>query len=74
MNVNTALSRYATPEPSSEFTRAERKKLLLILRRLQFLEQKDREETGLPNPYNEKEMEALEWILVEVGFLAERPD
>lgn len=75
--VNVSLSRYTeTPDVLQEFNRAERKRLRLMMRRLQFLEHKVRTEGGLASPtanggaaYAEWEIEALEWLLVEVGYL-----
>lgn len=70
MNVDASLSRYSEhPDARREFTRAERRRLLVVLRRLQFLEHKEREVEGLLNPHTEREIEALEWVLTELGFL-----
>jgi hypothetical protein len=51
----------------------------LLLRRLRFLEQQIRETGGLENggesggaAFAEWEVEALEWILADIGFLATR--
>lgn len=75
--VDDSLSRYReVPSVNDEFNRMERKRLRLILRRLRFLEHKVREGGGLADPnanggaaYTEWEIEALEWILQEVGFI-----
>jgi hypothetical protein len=62
-----------------EFNRRELKHCRLLLRRLRFLEQQIRETGGLANgggsggaAFAEWEVEALEWILDEVGFLGEK--
>lgn len=76
MNPDQDLSRYReVSDASKDFDRIERRRLRLILRRLQFLEQKVREEGGLANPranggaaYTEWEIEALEWILGPEGL------
>lgn len=81
MKVDEAMSRYVeAPDTNAEFNRMERKRLRLILRRLRFLEHKVRTDGGLANPdsnggagYTEWEIEALEWILLEVGFLEVLP-
>lgn len=66
-------------EARDEFNKTELKRLRLLLRRLRFLEQQIRETGGLENgkgsggaAFAEWEVEALEWILEEVGFLTTR--
>jgi hypothetical protein len=63
----------------NEFNRAELRRLRLILRRLRFLEAQVEKNGGLASStgnggagWAEWEVEALEWILDEVGFLETR--
>lgn len=76
MRVDVELSAYhEAPEAKDEFSRAELKRCRLLLRRLRFLETKIRETGGLAEDasggaaFAEWEVEALEWILTDVGFL-----
>lgn len=80
MKVDVSRSVYhEAPEATVEFSRREIRSLRLLLRRLRFLEAQVRDTGGLSDgegsggaAFAEWEMEALEWILVEVGFLPER--
>jgi hypothetical protein len=70
---------HEAPEARNEFTKAELRRLRLLLRRLRFLEQQVRETGGLENgngsggaAFAEWEVEALEWVLTDIGFLSER--
>lgn len=59
-----------------EFDRKELKRCRYLLRRLRFLEQQVRETGGIESGaggamHAEWEVEALEWALTELGFLAE---
>lgn len=63
----------------ANFTRTELRSARLLLRRLRFLEQQVRESGGLKNGaasggafWAEAEVEALEWVLDEMGFLGPR--
>lgn len=76
MKVDPSKSRYQEhPEARDEFTTAELRRLRLLLRRLRFLETKVRSTGGLAGgrsggaAFAEWEVEALEWVLMEVGFL-----
>lgn len=77
MKVDKSLSMYSEiPEPRKEFDRQEVKHCRMLLRRLQFLEQKIRESGGMVNggtdggaAFTEWESEALEWALTDIGFL-----
>lgn len=67
------------PEARSEFSRVEIRRLRFLLRRLRFLEAQIRETGGVLSTdssggaaFTEWEAEALEYVLTEVGFLAER--
>jgi hypothetical protein len=80
MKVDVANSAYReSPEAKNEFNRKELRRCRLLLRRLRFLEQQIRETGGLENggesggaAFAEWEVEALEWILADIGFLATR--
>lgn len=82
MKVDVNQSRYhEAPEARNEFNRAEIRRLRLLLRRLRFLEAQVRESGGLSDgsgsggaAFAEWEVEALEWLMTEVGFLPERDD
>lgn len=65
-------------DATQEFDRAELRRCRQLLRRLRFLESQVRARGGLSDPegnggaaFAEMEMEALEWVLSEVGFLDE---
>lgn len=65
----------------NEFNRKELRSLRLLLRRLRFLETRVRENGGLADgpasggaAFAEWEMEALEMVLSEVGFLVSREE
>lgn len=76
MNVDASLSTYhEAPEARDDFTKAELRRLRLLLRRLRFLEKKIRESGGMEQSdpsaaFTEWEVEALEWVLTEIGYLA----
>jgi hypothetical protein len=80
MKIDVNQSKYhEAPEARREFNRAEIRSLRLLLRRLRFLEAQVREGGGLSSgsgsggaAFAEWEVEALEWIMTEVGFLADR--
>lgn len=75
MRVDKSLSIYTErPDALTEFDRTELKRCRLLLRRLQFLEAKVRENGGLANggdsgaaAFTEWEVEALEWVLGPEG-------
>ncbi len=76
MRVDASKSKYQEdPETIGEFSRDEKRKLRYLLRRLRFLETKVRELGGMASDesggaaHAEWEMEALEFVLTEVGFL-----
>jgi len=77
--IDVSKSRYhEAPGAKDDFNRSEMRSLRLLLRRLRFLEQQVRESGGLADgrasggaAFAEWEVEALEWILTDVGFLAE---
>lgn len=69
---------HESPLAVNEFNRRELKHLRLMLRRLRFLEKSVRDNGGLRDggtsggaAFAEWEMDALEWLLIEVGFLDE---
>ena len=80
MKIDVNQSKYhEAPEARQEFNRAEIRSLRLLLRRLRFLEAQVREGGGLSSgsgsggaAFAEWEVEALEWIMTEVGFLPDR--
>lgn len=83
MKVDASKSRYhESPEARNEFNRTEMKRLRLLLRRLRFLEAQVRESGGLASgsgsggaAFAEWEVDALEWVLIEMEFLVIRdPD
>lgn len=72
---------HEAPSARTEFNRLELKRCRVALRRLQFLEARIREDGGLTDggrsggaAFAEWEADALEWLLDEIGFLAERED
>lgn len=77
MKVDVSRSEYQeAPTARQDFNRMELKRLRLLLRRLRFLENQVRESGGLGSSsgsggaaFAEWEVEALEWILTDVGFL-----
>jgi len=77
MKVDAAESTYhEDPTAREEFDRVELRRCRLLLRRLRFLEKQIRQTGGLDNggasggaAFAEWEVEALEWVLTEVGFL-----
>jgi hypothetical protein len=78
VDPNTSMFHEA-PEAKADFNRSELRSLRLLLRRLRFLEAQVRETGGLENggksggaAFAEWEIEALEWVLTEVGFLEDR--
>lgn len=74
MRVDPALSVYQErPDARAVFTRQELKKCQCLLRRLRFLEKQLRESTVRNDGamFTEWEVEALEWALDELGYLAE---
>lgn len=79
MKVDASKSRYhEASDVEAEFTTVELRRLRLLLRRLRFLEAQIAKQGGLngENPgggaaFAEWEVEALEWLLTEVGYLDE---
>lgn len=79
MRIDVSKTKYFECKSAEEdFSEVELRRLRLILRRLRFLETQVREKGGLNNPdatggaaFAEYEVEALEWLLAEVGYLAE---
>lgn len=79
MKVDVSKSIYhEDPQARRDFNRQELKRCRLLLRRLRFLEAQVRETGGLASgsgsggaAFAEWEVEALEWALAELGFLAE---
>lgn len=77
MKIDPSQSRFHEhPGAVQEFNTTELRKLRLLLRRLRFLETKVRENGGLANSsgsggsaFAEWEADALEWILLDVGFI-----
>lgn len=80
MKIDVSKSQYhEDPKARYEFSRRELRSLRLLLRRLRFLEAQVRETGGLESgsgsggaAFAEWEVEALEWVLTDVGFLQER--
>ena len=80
MKVDATKSRYhELPDASEEFSTAELRRLRLLLRRLRFLESQIKSSGGLSNgnasggaAFAEWEVDALEWVLTEIGFLETR--
>lgn len=79
MRVDVSKSAYHEADTAKhEFDRIELRRLRLLLRRLRFLETQVRESGGLSNgggsggaAFAEWEIEALEWVLTDMGFLDE---
>jgi hypothetical protein len=77
MRVDVSQSQFhEAPTARQDFTKPELKRCRLLLRRLRFLEAQVRENGGLAAgdasggaAFAEWEVEALEWILTDVGFL-----
>ena len=82
MKVDKAQSVYhEDPSARDEFSKSELRRLRLLLRRLRFLETKVRDQGGLQDgggsggaAFAEWEVEALEWVLDEMGFLKPRAE
>lgn len=77
MKIDPSLSRYHEDRNSTEeFDRDELSKLRMLLRRLRFLEAnlRDSADTDMSGGavFAESESQALEWVLLEVGFLLVR--
>jgi hypothetical protein len=80
MKVDVSQSIYhEAPEARKDFNKREMKHCRFLLRRLRFLEQQVRESGGLDSSdgsggavFAEWEVDALEWVLTEVGFLEDR--
>lgn len=80
MRIDATKSAYHEAQGvKEEFTRAELRRLRLLLRRLRFLETQVRKRGGLADgqgsggaAFAEWEIEALEWILTDIGFLPEK--
>lgn len=78
MRVDPNQSEYHEAEDArNEFNRQELRSARLLLRRLRFLEAQVRDTGGLETgsggaAFAEWEVEALEWVLDEIGFLAKR--
>lgn len=80
MRVDVEQSVYhEAPEARREFNHKELRRMRLLLRRLRFLEAQIRQTGGLENGGNsggaafaEWEVEALEWVLTDMGFLEEK--
>lgn len=77
MKVDVDQSIYwETPEARQDFSRSELRRCRYLLRRLRFLEAQVRETGGMEenggSAHAEWEVEALEWILLEVGYLSDR--
>lgn len=78
MKVDTSKSVYSEKESAKgDFTRAELRRLRYLMRRLHFLEAQVEEKGGLRDSsasggaaHAEWEVEALEFVLKDVGFLA----
>lgn len=80
MKVDAEQSAYhEAPEARNEFNKSELRRLRYLLRRLRFLETSIRDSGGMTNSsgsggaaFAEWEVEALEWVLTEVGFLPDK--
>ena len=82
MKIDVSQSVYHEDERTvGDYTKVEVRRLRFLLRRLRFLETQVRENGGLQNggdsggsAFAEWEMEALEWLLDDIGFLKPRDD
>lgn len=80
MKIDVSQSQYQESSTvRDDFNRDEIRRCRLLLRRLRFLEQQVRENGGINNTsgnggaaFAEWEVEALEWILTDIGFLREQ--
>lgn len=80
MKVDVSQSAYQEPpEARDEFSGPELRRLRLLLRRLRFLEAQVARNGGLGSgsgsggaAFAEWEVEALEWVLIEIGYLPEK--
>ena len=81
MKIDTSGTKYnECPDGRKEFDKAELKHLRLLLRRLRFLETQLNTSGGLAGnrssagaAFVEWEVDALEWLLVDIGFVID-PD
>lgn len=79
MKIDPTLSKYhEDPQARQEFDRVELRHCRQLLRRLRFLEFQINKNGGLANgganggaAFAEWEAAALEWVLVDIGFLPE---
>lgn len=69
MKTNT-MEREIHPDVRENFTRREIRRSRCLLRRLNFLREQVRGHEN-PSGYVLLEIESLEWVLTDVGFLAE---
>lgn len=82
MRIDVSKSQFhEAPTARSDFTKSELKRCRLLLRRLRFLEAQVRQNGGLSADdasggaaFAEWEVEALEWILSEIGFLQDQDE
>lgn len=82
MKIDVSQSIYIEDaEASKDFTGQEIRRFRLLLRRLRFLEAQVRETGGMANgganggaAFAEWEIDALEWVLDEMGFLLPREE
>lgn len=78
MKVDLSKTKYHEADgAAAEFSTDEIRKLKVILRRLRFLEHQIRENGGIENStsgsgmFNEMEVDALSWLLTDIGYLRE---
>lgn len=72
MRVDTSRSVYAEmSDAGSAFNAAELRRARFLLRRLQFLEAKIRDEDAVSggSVFAQMEIEALEWVLEDIGYI-----
>lgn len=72
MRVDTSHSIYSESSTArQEFDASELRRLRFLLRRLQFLESKIDSDPSVSSGsiFAEKEIEALEWVLEDIGYL-----